>query len=633
MTWERRYDESGLPATAPELLEANAARLRALGFDDPAKLHPFVFADLCADLSKPRLLLAYQMGLSKTAYAIASVLASGVKHALIVVPTKLVGEWERELRRLGVADEEWQSVADLSSVNRYECPDGHGEVRAFRKIQTRGGRLLDVERPCGECGRPALRRDALRRINLVTFNALKVVPKDSPHADAPKRPAVADAFGRKQKPERAGMRRTLAWELRRRAEYVVVDEAYALANPDALQTKAVFLLKPRRKLLLTGTPVRGYPDNILALLNWLAGGSSDALAPFDPSLESSRGRFLARFGSYVDRRRPDGSSAPRLVPRIKDPEGFQALIAPLMRRRVNTEPEVAAVLRMPSFTIEPESIEIDENLRTIYEGFATDFATWYTAAREEAAQSYREVNHISLLAKLNTLSRLAACPQAIVPSYEGRSAKQRRIIDLVRGAAARGRKTILLSEHVESAEWYAALPDFAALEPQLITGKVSMARAKRSGSSERERRLAAFREGESRLLVATTATLAEGLNLPEASVVLFDSFPWVPSVQQQAWSRVLRPAQKTTPVEIRLVGLAGTIDDYLAAICALKRLAIGEGIDHEQVEIDAEEIPDPNVYATSIVESAGVAGAVYGATAWIERLKAQAAVAPEHEAA
>ena len=300
-------------------------------------------------------------------------------------------------------------------------------------------------------------------------------------------------------------------------------------------------------------------------------------------------------------------------------------MAPAMRRRVNLEPEVADVLQMPSFVIEPEQVPIDENLATIYEGFAADFATWYAEASEEAARDASVVPHLTLLSKMNFLSRLAACRQAIVPSYAGPSSKQQRILSLIADAHARGRKVILFTEHVESAEWYAAHAKLATLNPVLVTGSVSLARGKKSGTSERERRLTRFRDGDAELLVATTACVAEGLNLPEASVVIFDSFPWVPSVQQQAWSRVLRPAQRYNPVEIRLVGAAGTIDDYIAAVCELKRLAIGEGIDHETVEIDADELPDPHLYARALVEESGIVGAAYGASAWLARLKRQAA--------
>jgi hypothetical protein len=79
--------------------------------------------------------------------------------------------------------------------------------------------------------------------------------------------------------------------------------------------------------------------------------------------------------------------------------------------------------------------------------------------------------------------------------------------------------------------------------------------------------------------------------------------------------------------------MLGTIDDYLSAINALKRAAVGEGIDYETVEIDLEDIPDPLVYAHSLVESSTAVGKTFGALAWIERLKAKATAAEASYAA
>ena len=46
------------------------------------------------------------------------------------------------------------------------------------------------------------------------------------------------------------------------------------------------------------------------------------------------------------------------------------------------------------------------------------------------------------------------------------------------------------------------------------------------------------------VLVATTPCLAEGMNIPEAGVVVFLDHDWVPSVMAQAFSRVLRTQQE-----------------------------------------------------------------------------------------
>jgi hypothetical protein len=634
MTWEARYTDKGLRAVEPTLVAEYARRLARLGLDRPELLHGFTVADLAEDLPKSRLLLAYNMGLGKTRAAIAAALVRGTKHTLIVVPNKLIGEWEREFAALGLTDD-MQVITQLSQIDGYACPAGCGEVDHFTRVVDPTGAIVDVERLCETCGARGVRVDRLKRFNLIALRTLWTIPADSPHAGREKKPAIVlrephpfqahEVVEKVVARERNRLKHSFAYQLRRRCEFVIVDEAYGLANPDALQTRAVFLLRPRHKWLLTGTPVRGYPENILALLNWALGTGSDRFPDYDANRENSRARFLRNFGTRITRLRDNGTQYERWVPRISNPSRFQGMLAPVMRRRVNLEPDVARAIRMPAFTILPEQVDPDPLLRGLYEGAVSDFVAWWEEVRAAAAADPdARIPQASLLAKLTLLSQLAAVPQAVVSGYDGVSSKQARIIELTRDAAARGRKVIIFTEFTGAAEWYAACPALADLTPVLITGSVSLARGKRSGTSERERRLAAFREGDARLLVATTSCMAEGFNLPEAGCALFDSFPFTPSVQQQAWSRLLRPAQQTTPVEIRLVGLAGTIDDYLAAICAIKRAAIGEGIDHETVELDLDDIPDPHVYANALVEATGAVNAAFGAVAWIDRLKAQA---------
>lgn len=632
MTWIDRFQAQSVATAEPHLVAQWEARLRARGYDTSTTLHSFAFEDLAQDLTKHRILLAYNMGLGKTAAAIAAADTRGSKHTLFVVPNKLMGEWESEFKRLGLGGD-YKIITSLAHIDGYECPKCGEAVHNFRKVIDQDGGILDVQRTCEACNVPATHVDRLARFNLVSLRTLWTIPKDSPHVGREKKPAKINATGTIIEKERSRLKYTFAWYLRRRAENVVVDEAYELANPSALQTRAVFMLKPRRRTLLTGTPVRGYPDNILALLNWCLGSGTDLFPEFDVNQEAAVRRFIEAFGTKIEKRRDDGSVYSKYLPKISNPERFQAMLAPVMRRRVNTEPQVAAAIKMPRYEIYPEQIELDPPLRSAYEQAVSNFVAWYQEAKRQAEETDTKIPHMTTLSKLGYLATLAAVPQHCVPGYGGYSSKQARIMDIVKGAIARGRKVILFSEFVPSAEFYANLPAFADYKPTLITGSVSLTRSKVTGTSARDKRLDEFRDGDSQLLVATTTCFAEGLNVPQAGTVVFDSFPWTPSVQQQAWSRVLRPAQKHNPVEIHLVGMLGTIDDYLSAINALKRAAVGEGIDYETVEIDLDDIPDPLVYAHSLVESSTAVSKTFGALAWIERLKQKAAAAEASYAA
>jgi len=649
MSWTKLYEDRSVRVIAPGLVHEWEQRILAAGrhYDDPKVLHGFTLHDLAEDLIKHRTLFSHNMALGKTRAAIASADVRGCKHTLFVIPNKLIGEWEKEFRFLGLGDQ-YQIITSLAQIDRYECPTCDKAVTGYRKVLDREGDLLDVKRECEVCGTKAVWRDNLSRFNLISMSLLWAVPSDSPHSGDPtKRKAMGTgAFGRPAEVIKPILKHTYSWYLRRRAENVMIDEAYSLGDATTLQTKAVNMLRPSRRTLITGTPVRGFPDQILPLLNWCLGNGSDLFPDFDSTQESSRNKFLKLFGMVVQRRREDGTPYEKKIPKIKNPDRFQAMLAPVMRRRVNLEPDVVRCVDMPDFTIFPIEVAADPLLEQLYNDCAKGFAEWYTseleAARRRAKWNYKavvSVSAITMLTKLNYLAHLAACPQSLVPAYGSQiSSKQVRILNIIADAAARGRKVILFSEFVDSVEWYGANPALAHLNPVVITGTVSLSRSKRTGDSARSRRLEEFRKGDSGLLVATTRCVAEGFNIPEASVVIFDSYNWTPSIQNQAWSRVLRPAQTWSPVEIYLLGVRGTIDSFLSAQAAIKRMAIGEGIDYEEVDFEADDVPDPADYAKHIVDIPIVEGSsiltnAYNAETWLRTIKAKLAAAEKERAA
>jgi hypothetical protein len=61
-------------------------------------------------------------------------------------------------------------------------------------------------------------------------------------------------------------KKTFAKAMRRRFQFIAVDEAHKIKAKDSEQAKAVRMLKARYKLLSTGTPIANYPHNIFSLL-------------------------------------------------------------------------------------------------------------------------------------------------------------------------------------------------------------------------------------------------------------------------------------------------------------------------------------------------------------------------------
>jgi SNF2 family DNA or RNA helicase len=109
------------------------------------------------------------------------------------------------------------------------------------------------------------------------------------------------------------------------------------------------------------------------------------------------------------------------------------------------------------------------------------------------------------------------------------------------------------------------------------------------GIKERNILLDDFRYNGTGVLLATTSCGENGLNIPEANVVVLADTSWTPSKQIQAYSRILRPQQKRTP-RIYLLRAQGTIDEYMQQLMDSKSEAIGEVIDYQEAsEFDPEK--------------------------------------------
>jgi SNF2 family DNA or RNA helicase len=563
--WEQLHQD-GLESQYQALLHEAEMKARAAGIDEWG-LWPFQYRDVVRASLKQNVLLAYQMGLGKTAVSLALATLYGSRHTLIVAPKRLFGEWVSEIRRLGL-------------------------LRDFQIVETA--------------------EDAanLKRYNLASLTDLWRIPKDSPER---KKRGQANYRERKRGDtvkKIMGIKYSLAWHLRKLFGTVIVDEAYTMKDMETNQSRAVMALQAKHKVLLTGTPVRGYPNNILSLLNWCFGNGSDVWPEYSFFVEGAVQRFLNRFGTYVyyddHHSRTASAGKKKLLPKIADPEGFQNMLAPKMIRRLNTEPEVQESVQIPVPELHYEAIEMDQRHRRAYEKVLADFQAWYEEAEAQAREEGRDVRRNEILVKLTALIGCASFPQLMDREWQKSgepTAKQKRALELVDQYVAEGRKVIVLSRSVEGARWIRDRIEGRGYGPLYVDGSVSLNWDRKAWSSKRLQRLALFRESEQhRVLVGTTPCLAEGLNLPEASVVVFMDYDWVPSVMAQAFSRVLRPQQQWD-VHVYFLTCKGTIEEYMELLCDCKQRSIAEGLDYEEYDFQLENLPDIKAYAQALVTS------------------------------
>ncbi len=560
--WTTLYGD-GLDVEYQHLIHQADTRAKKLGLDEV--LWPFQYQDLLRASLKQNIIIAYQMGLGKTRFSLSLAPLHGSEHVMIIAPKRLFGEWISEVDELGLL-KDFQIVEYMSDLAH------------------------------------------LKKFNLVSLTDLWRIPKDSSHRQRLGQANYKMVERGDDEVKTLSLKYSLAWYLRKRFGTIILDEAYTMQDVSTNQGRAIHYLKSKHKILLTGTPVRGYPNNIVSLLNWAFGNGSDVWPDYSFFVDGAVQRFLDRFGTYIyfdeQHRRTASKGKKKLLPKIKDPEGFQNMLASKMIRRLNTEPEVMATVQIPEPHLHYEPIDMDERHRKAYEQVLRDFQIWYAEAEAEAAEQNREIRRNEILQKLTVLISCASFPQAKddlwLLSGKGTS-KQNRALELVEQYVQDGRKIMLLSRSVAHAKWAFDRIEEMGLSPVYIDGSVSLTWDRKKWTSKRIQRLKEFRTNDAhKVLVGTTPSLAEGLNIPEASVVIFVDYDWTPSVMTQAFSRTLRPQQKRD-VHVHFLTCQGTIEEYQELLCLCKQQSIAEGLDYETYDFDLEDLPDIRAYADALV--------------------------------
>ena len=111
-------------------------------------------------------------------------------------------------------------------------------------------------------------------------------------------------------------------------------------------------------------------------------------------------------GDQRVRRRP--AAAKREIPKIKDVDAFVELVAPVIKRRVMEEPEVAAHISIPKPIQYVRPLEWDVDHAVYYVKAACEFVEWFKKLRE---YEKKQVGLTAILAKMKAVCVAANFPQ------------------------------------------------------------------------------------------------------------------------------------------------------------------------------------------------------------------------------
>jgi non-specific serine/threonine protein kinase len=315
---------------------------------------------------------------------------------------------------------------------------------------------------------------------------------------------------------------------------VIIDEAQAIKNPTAKQTRLVKSLKAEARVALTGTPVENRLGDLWSIFDFI-----------NPGLLGSP----KQFSTFVK----------ALAERPHNPYGpLRDLVRPYILRRLKTDKSIIADL--------PDKTEVN-----VFCPLSRKQAALYQQAVEELARQLEEVAGMQrrgiVLAFLMRFKQICNHPSQWLGDggwTEEDSGKLARLRDIAEVVAARQEKALIFTQFREMAAPLATFLGSVFGRPGVVlTGETDV--------KKRKDLVRQFQEDESvPFFVLSVKAGGAGLNLTAASHVVHYDRWWNPAVENQATDRAFRIGQNKNVLVHKFI-CRGTVEDKIDQMIESKK--------------------------------------------------------------
>ena len=321
---------------------------------------------------------------------------------------------------------------------------------------------------------------------------------------------------------------TMSWRL------AILDEAQAIKNPGARQTRAVKQIDARSRIALSGTPVENRLGDLWSIVDFI-----------NPGLLGS-GKAFSAFTKRLSAR-PHNPYAP-----------LRALVRPYILRRLKTDTSIIADL--PDKTEVKAFCPLTRTQAALYQQAVTDLA-------RELERADGMTRRGVVLASLMRLKQICNHPSQWLGDgswSEADSGKLARLREIAEVISAKQEKVLVFTQFREMTAPLAAFLGSVFGRPGLVLHGGTAVRARQSLVTQ-------FQEDERvPFFVLSLKAGGAGLNLTAAShVVHFDRW-WNPAVENQATDRAFRIGQ-TKNVLVHTFVCRGTVEERIDQLIDSKR--------------------------------------------------------------
>ncbi len=287
--------------------------------------------------------------------------------------------------------------------------------------------------------------------------------------------------------------------------YVILDESQYIKNPSSKTYKAVLQLKPKYRLVITGTPIENSLMDLWSQINFL-----------NPGLLGNLKYFKQEYILPIEKHNDEDQQ-----------NKLRKLIRPFILRR--TKDEVARDL--PPRTEQTIFCEMNSEQKELYE---KEKSAVRNQILENVDQHGVNKSAIVILQGLTRLRQLALHPSLIKDDYTGESGKFNEILRNLSSLMAEKHKVLVFSSFVGHLRLLAQAIHEKGWAFSVLTGH----------TIDREKAIRDFQEKENtRIFLISLKAGGVGLNLTSADYVFLTDPWWNPATENQAINRAHRIGQ------------------------------------------------------------------------------------------
>ena len=310
-------------------------------------------------------------------------------------------------------------------------------------------------------------------------------------------------------------------------DYVILDEAQAIKNPQSQSAKASRLVRGDHRLAMTGTPVENHLGDLWSIFDFL-----------NPGMLGRTPR-TAQLSDEADRRRI---------------EHVSRSLRPFILRRTKAQ----VLTELPEKTEQTFSCEMEPKQRKLYAQLKDHYRLHLSNKVQELGLNRSKIHVLEALLRL----RQAACdPRLVNPDCGVKGAKIIHLMEQLEEVISEGHKALVFSQFTKLLALVRTEFDARGWTYEYLDGKTN----KRSEHVKR------FQEDDDcKLFLISLKAGGNGLNLTAADYVFILDPWWNPAVEAQAIDRAHRMGQTKSVMAYRMI-CENTVEEKILVLQQSKR--------------------------------------------------------------